>query len=539
MKNTKQQFNKITALYCRLSRDDDFEGDSMSIQNQKNMLKRYADENGHTNCQYFVDDGVSGTTFEREGFQSMIAEIENGKVGTVIVKDLSRLGREYLQTGYYTEIMFPKYDVRFIAVNDNVDSNNGDNEFAPFKNIINEWYARDISRKIRSAYKTKALKGEFTGWRAPYGYMKSPEDRHKLIPDEHAPMVKRIFQMALNGKSCDNIATILKREHIPKPSAYFRDKHGILCLDKRVKYPYDWVATTIRHILINEAYIGNIVSMKQTTKSFKDKKVIDCPKEEWIRIKNAHEPLIDEDTFYTVQKRISVRKPKYELNPNNIFRGLLRCGECGKNIIFRDKNRGNNQPKYCCNTYVKYGKEVCSSHIITANVLKSIVLDDINRHISLSNKDKEKYIAHLIEQSNSGLNGEKSACQKEMQKIQQRLDELNIILNNLYEDKVFNRISKERYAAVSASLETEEKQLKERYNEIQTNLSNYKQQSQSAQDFADLIEQYSPITELDEILINTLIEKIIIHEKIIENGKKVMPIEIYYRFIGNVGEYIS
>ena len=195
----KQQFNKITALYCRLSRDDEYSGDSMSIQTQKAMLKHYADENGLVNCQYFVDDGVSGTTFERKGFQSMIAEIENGKIGTVIVKDLSRLGREYLQTGYYTEIMFPKYDVRFIAVNDNVDSNNGDNEFAPFKNIINEWYAKDISRKVRSAYKTKALKGEFTGVRAPYGYMKSPEDKHKLIPDEHAPIVQRMFKMALSS----------------------------------------------------------------------------------------------------------------------------------------------------------------------------------------------------------------------------------------------------------------------------------------------------------------------------------------------------
>lgn len=535
MKNTKQQFNKITALYCRLSRDDEYSGDSMSIQNQKAMLKRYADDNGHSNCKYFVDDGVSGTTFEREGFQAMIAEIENGKVGTVIVKDLSRLGREYLQTGYYTEIMFPKYDVRFIAVNDNVDSENGDNEFAPFKNIINEWYARDISRKVRSAYKTKALNGEFTGCRAPYGYMKSPDDKHKLIPDEYAPVVQRIFKMALEGIPCGTIASTLKNEHIPTPKAYVRDKDGILTVNKSVKYPYSWFQTTVKDILENEVYIGNMVSQKHTSKSFKDKRLIERPKDEWIRIENTHEPLIDKDTFYTVQKRISVKKPKVQPNPDNVFRGLIICGECGKHIVYKKENCVNKTPKYQCNLYMKRGKRYCTGHSIEASSLKAIVLEDINRHIALSNNDKEKYIAYLIKQADSGINGEKSSYQKEIQKIQQRLDELNVILQNLYEDKVFKRISDERHAALSTSLEKEENQLKERYNEIQTNLSKFTQQTKSACDFADLIEQYSPITKLDEVLLNTLIEKIIIHEQADEDGNKVMPIEIYYRFIGKVG----
>ena len=535
MKQTKQQFNKITALYCRLSRDDDFSGDSMSIQTQKAMLQHYADENGHTNCKYFVDDGVSGTTFERKGFQEMIAEIENGKIGTVIVKDLSRLGREYLQTGYYTEIMFPKYDVRFIAVNDNVDSNNGDNEFAPFKNIINEWYAKDISRKIRSAYKTKAIKGEFTGVRAPYGYRKSPEDKHKLIPDEHAPIVKRMFKMALEGKSCGAIATILKNERIPTPGVYIRNKDGILCENKRVKYPYGWLQSTVRDILTNEVYIGNIVSQRYTSKSFKDKRLVERPKDEWIRVENTHEPLVDKDTFYTVLKRVSIKKPQNKLNPGNILRGLVFCGECGSSMVYKKENSIAGTAKYQCNLYVHRGKGSCTIHSITADDLKAIVLEDINRHITLSSEDKERYIAHLIKQSDSELNGEKSSYQKELQKIKQRLDELNVILQNLYEDKVFKRISEERYASMSASLEKEETQLKERYNEIQTKLSQYTQQSKSAQDFADLIEQYSPITELDAVLLNTLIEKIIIHEQTDADGNKVMPIEIYYRFIGKVG----
>ncbi len=535
MKQSKQQFNKITALYCRLSRDDEYSGDSMSIQTQKAMLKHYADEHGFGNCQYFVDDGWSGTNFQRPQFQMMIEDIENGNVDTVIVKDLSRLGREYLQTGYYTEIFFPQHDVRFIAVNDNVDSNIGDNEFAPFKNIINEWYARDISRKIRSAYRIKALNGQFTGNRAPYGYMKSPEDKYKLIPDENAPIVQRMYRMALEGKSCGAIATVLKNERIPTPGVYTRNKDGVLCENKRVKYPYGWMQSTVRDILVNEVYIGNTVSQKHMTKSFKDKRLVARPEKDWIRVENTHEPLVDRDTFYTVLKRVSVKRPQNKLNPGNILRGLVFCGECGSSMVYKKENSAAGTAKYQCNLYVHRGKGSCTIHSITADDLKTIVLEDINRHITLSKEDKAAYIEQLINRSDSELNGEKASYQKELQKIKQRLDELNVILQNLYEDKVFKRISEERYSAMSASLEKEEMQLKERYNKINDNLSQHTQQSRSAQDFADLIEQYSPITELDAILLNTLIEKIIIHEHTDEDGNKVMPIEIYYRFIGNVG----
>ena len=535
MKQSKQQFNKITALYCRLSRDDEYSGDSMSIQTQKAMLKHYADEHGFGNCQYFVDDGWSGTNYNRPDFQRLLSEIEAGRVDTIIVKDLSRLGREYLQTGYYTEIFFPQHDVRFIAVNDNVDSDNGDNEFAPFKNIINEWYARDVSRKVRSAYRTKALNGQFTGVRAPYGYMKSPEDKHKLIPDEHAPIVQRMYRMALEGKSCGAIATVLKNERIPTPGVYTRNKDGALCENKRVKYPYGWMQSTVRDILVNEVYIGNTVSQKHMTKSFKDKRLVARPEKDWIRVENTHEPLVDKDTFYTVLKRVSVKRPQNKLNPGNILRGLVFCGECGSSMVYKKENSVAGTAKYQCNLYVHRGKGSCTIHSITADDLKAIVLEDINRHITLSKEDKTAYIEQLINRSDSELNGEKASYQKELQKIKQRLDELNVILQNLYEDKVFKRISEERYSAMSASLEKEEMQLKERYNKINDDLSQHTQQSRSAQDFADLIEQYSPITELDAVLLNTLIEKIIIHEHTDEDGNKVMPIEIYYRFIGNVG----
>lgn len=420
-----------------------------------------------------------------------------------------------------------------------MDSNIGDNEFAPFKNIINEWYARDISRKIRSAYRTKALNGQFTGNRAPYGYMKSPEDKHKLIPDEHAPIVQRMYRMALEGESCGAIATALKNERIPTPGVYTRNKDGVLCENKRVKYPYGWMRSTVRDILVNEVYIGNTVSQKHMPKSFKDKRLMARPEKDWIRVENTHEPLVDRDTFYTVLKRVSVKRPQNKLNPGNILRGLVFCGECGSSMVYKKENSVAGTAKYQCNLYVHRGKGSCTIHSITADDLKAIVLEDINRHITLSKEDKAAYIEQLINRSDSELNDEKASYQKELQKIKQRLNELNIILQNLYEDKVFKRISEERYSAMSASLEKEEMQLKERYNKINDNLSQYTQQSRSAQDFADLIEQYSPITELDAVLLNTLIEKIIIHEHTDDDGNKVMPIEIYYRFIGNVGTALN
>ncbi len=347
--------------------------------------------------------------------------------------------------------------------------------------------------------------------RAPYGYKKSPENKHKLIPDEHAPIVQRMYRMAMEGKSCGVIANILKKESIPTPGAYLRDKDGILRKDERVKYPYDWIQSTVRDVLMKEVYIGNIVSLRYTSKSFKDKRLVQRPEEDWIKVENTHEPLIDEETFYTVQKRISIKRPKYKPNPENIFRGLLFCGECGSSLVYKRENCKTGTAKYNCNLHVHRGKKYCTTHTVKAEDLKTIVTGDINHHILLSKKDKNAYIQQLVCQSDSKLNGEKILYQKEMNKISQRLDELNVLLQSMYEDKVFKRISEERYSSMSSNFEKEETELKERYNEIKTKLSQYTQQNKSAKDFADLIEQYTPIKELDEILLNTLIKKIIVH----------------------------
>ncbi len=528
--NKKQQFNKITALYCRLSRDDDFEGDSMSIQNQKAMLKRFADENGHINCEYFIDDGISGTTFERKGFQDMIAGIENGRIGTVIVKDLSRLGREYLQTGYYTEIMFPKYDVRFIAVNDNVDSNNGDNEFAPFKNIINEWYARDISRKIRSSFRTKALNGDFFGTIAPYGYMKSPENKHKLIPDEHAPIVQRMFKMALEGMNCNAIARTLKSENIPIPGAYIRDMQGAWH-KTNVKHPYAWCQTTVRFILKNEVYIGTVVNNVTTTKSFKDKTRVKVAENEQIKVENMHEPLVDKDTFYTVQKRIEVKKP-IENNSDSIFRGLLKCGECGANLVFGKACGRRKSHYYRCGYYARY--KDCTPHTVNLNTFAEIILYDINKHINLVKEDKEKYAVQLAELFNSQISGNMQADTKNLKRIENRIDELNVLIQKIYEDKTFGRITEGIYSAMYRNMSGELSSLQEEKGKYESAVQEQSASEKSIADFVSLIEQYSPVKELDEVLLNNLIEKIVVHERRIVDGETIMPIEIYYRFVGKV-----
>ena len=280
----------------------------MSIQTQKAMLGQYAKEHGLANCQFFVDDGYSGTNFNRPDFQRMLALVEEDNVAVVCVKDLSRLGRNYLQTGLYTEVVFPEHNTRFIAINDNVDSDAGDNEFAPFRNILNEWYSKDCSKKIRSAYRAKAIKGEFTGPVAPYGYQRDPADKHHLIPDERAPIIQRMFRLALEGKTCCMIAMILQREKVLTPQAYEMVHAGRYFSEERENNPYAWTTPSVKALLSNPVYTGNMVSQRATSRSYKDKRVVFRPKDEWITVENTHEPLVDKVTFDTVQERLKIKR---------------------------------------------------------------------------------------------------------------------------------------------------------------------------------------------------------------------------------------
>ena len=538
MKKLKQQV-RITALYCRLSRDDEFSGDSMSIQTQKAMLERYAADQGFANCSFFVDDGYSGTNYNRPDFQRLLALVEEGKVGTIIVKDLSRLGRDYLQTGYYRDVVFPEHDTRFIAINDNVDTATGDNEFAPFKDIINEWYAKDCSRKVRSAYRTKALNGEYTAPYAPFGYQKDPADKHHLIPDERAPIVKRMFQMALEGKTCFAIAKTLEEEQIPTPRAYVMQETGKYATGERERHPYAWSKITVNHVLSNPIYLGKMVSQKSQTKSFKDKRIVARPEEEWIVVEGTHQALIDQETFDTVQERLKVKKPVNWPNENNIFRGLLVCGGCQTRMVF-SSTRGYNDGRkslgsYCCNKHRRYGGNECSGHYISIEAVTGIVLEDIRRHTYLAATDKDKYVEYLMHLSEHEQNGERESWKKESAQCERRIAELDAILKKLYEDRVFGVIPVERYASMSADYEAEVKKLKDRHLELQSMMQSIKEHSLNANDFANLVEQYADITKLDAELLNVLIEKIIVHEKEEIDGETVMKLDIYYRFIGKVG----
>lgn len=534
MRKSKQQV-RITALYCRLSRDDEYSGDSVSIQTQKAMLDRYAREQGFTNCQFFVDDGYSGTNYNRPDFQRLLALVEDGKVGIIIVKDLSRLGRDYLQTGYYRDVVFPEHDTRFIAINDNVDSANGDNEFAPFKDIINEWYAKDCSRKVRSAFRTKALNGEYTGGYPAYGYCKDPEDRHHLIPDEHAPIVQRMFRMALEGTTCFHIAKTLEAEQIPTPRAYLMDEFGKYKANERVRHPYAWAKTTVYQILSNPIYLGKLVSQRYTTKSFKDKRIVPRPEEDWISVEGTHEPLIDQDTFDIVQRRIEIKQPASWANSNNIFRGLLICGGCNTRMVFSSRTGRRSVGHFCCNKHRRYGGTECSSHYITLEQVSELLLCDIRTHASLAAADTDRYVERLMNLSEQNWNGEKASFQKEADRCQRRISELDAILKRLYEDRVFGKISDERYAALSADYEAEETKLRNRHNELQNLLSGYAKQSKTAMEFAKLVEAYTDITEVNEELLHTLVDKIVVHEKEVVDGEITMQVDIYYRFIGKVG----
>ena len=539
MKKLKQQV-RITALYCRLSRDDEFSGDSMSIQTQRAMLDRYAKENGFTNTMTFVDDGYSGTNFERPDFKRMIALVEEGKIGTVIVKDLSRFGRNYLQVGFYTEVLFRDKDVRFIAISNGVDSDvQGSNEFAPFLNIMNEWYARDGSRKVRAAYRTKALNGEYTAPYAPFGYQKDPENKHHLIPDERAPIVKKMFQMALEGTSCFLIAKSLEQDEVLTPRAYVMQNYGKYATDERERNPYAWTKISVNKILTNPVYLGKIVGQKSHTKSFKDKRIVPTSRDEWVVVENTHEALIDQATFDTVQERLKVKKPVSWPSPVNIFRGLLICNDCHHRLVFSSTSRRSNRKSadsYCCDKHRRYGGNECSGHYITIETVSDIVLSDIRRHAALAVSDIEQYIerlSHISEQE--CVNGLESLKQ-EADRCQRRISDLDTILKKLYEDRVFNVIPVERYAAMSSGYEAEAAKLKERYEEIQRKMESCHERSHGAEEFAQLIKQYVNITELNEELLNTLIEKIMVHEKEDVDGETIMQLDIYYRFIGKIAD---
>lgn len=543
IKNNKKYYygGDVTALYCRLSKDDEQIGDSNSIVHQKEILAKYAKEHGFVNFEFYVDDGYSGTNFNRPDFQRMMADAEEGKISTVIVKDMSRFGRDYIMVGYYTEIYFSNLDIRFIAINDNVDSNiQTENDLTPFKNVFNEWYARDTSKKIRAVFKAKGNSGKHLTTNPPFGYKKDPNDKDKwIIDDEAAATVRRIFQMYVDGYRISEIGHKLTEEKVETPILYYMNR-GIKT-NARSEYPEIWDLMSIKYILSQTAYAGHTVNFQTAVKSYKTKKQIRLPKENWIIYRNTQEPIIDEKTFETVQQMRKVKRARTKYNEPNMFSGLLYCADCGNHLTIQRVARNRKMDNFSCATYRKKKKGLCSCHRILVSDLETIVKEDLQ-------KVCEYVFLHEKEFTDEYLSGSKRETVKfqaktkaELKRLSERQEEIGKIIRKLYEDNVNGRITDERFDFLAKSYEDEGVDLKTRIQELQIALSTSVQDEERLSKFLKVVKSYTKIEELTPEILNSFIEKIYIGETEKYDGRKMQEVEIIYKFVGaiNLPQYNS
>ena len=523
---------EITALYCRLSQDDKQEGDSNSIINQKKILKKYALDRGYTNIQFYIDDGVSGTTFNRAGFQSMIADVETGKVKRVIVKDMSRLGRDYLQVGMYTEIFFPEHDVHFIAVNDGVDSNQEDNEFTPFRNIINEWYAKDTSKKIRAVKRSKGMAGEHIGSHPPYGYMKNPENKKEWIIDEEAAeVVREIFRLCVGGYGPTQIANILTERKILCPTYYALEKGGkprtALPADK-----YTWNGPVVAKILDRMDYLGHTVNFKTHVKSYKVHKTIYNSPDQWKVFEGTHEAIIDKETFEIVQKiRAGKRRPT-RMGEMPMFSGLLYCADCGRKLSFHRKaDEPAEKHHYLCENY-RSNTANCTMHYIRNVVVERIVLENLKEVIQYVSNYEDEFVRMIMDSDMRQRNRELSQKKKRLAEIQKRIGELDTIFQRIYEDNIIGKLSDERFMKMSKGYEDEQHTLQTEADEIQSELQQEEKKSVDVKRFLAIVKKYTDLTELTPEILREFIDKIIVHAPDKSSGRRLQEIEIIYNHIG-------
>lgn len=527
----------IDALYCRLSRDDGVEGDSNSISNQKRLLQKYCKENNFSNPRFYVDDGYTGTNFNRPGFQKLLEDIDLGFVSTVIVKDMSRLGRDYLQVGYYTDTYFPDRNIRFIAVNDGVDSAEGENELAPFRNVMNEMYARDVSRKVRSAHRIRGNSGEPLA-QPPYGYMKSPENKKKWIIDpEAATVVRDIFQMALEGKGNDTIAHILQNQEILIPMAYWREK-GLPRGGKVVQpNPYKWSKSTVDKILSQQEYCGDIVNFKTYSKSFKQKARLKNPEENWVIFKNVHEPIIDRDVWEQVQKltaNTKRRSPKPENGPKNMFADFLYCADCGSKLWFHI-NSINGIHFFSCSNYTKDYRGSCPQrHYLRADAIQEVVTMGLRRMALFLQDDEETFAQLLADKTNADMISEQKHLEAEIQKATMRSEDVLRLYEKIYEDNATGKVSDEWFMQLSHKYEVERMELKQKIQGWKQRLVELSTMKQNKDNFIAAVRKFMEMDRLTPALLHELIDRIEVHEAQGVGKNRTQHIVIYYRFVGYV-----
>ena len=534
-KRTKNVTEQWTALYCRLSCDDDLAGDSNSIKNQKMLLKQYADEHRLKNIRYYVDDGFSGSNFDRPDFKRMLTDIDDGLIATVIVKDMSRFGRDHILVGYYTKYYLPEADVRFIAIYDQVDSEtNPDDDITPFKNILNEMYAKDCSRKIKAVVKAKGNSGKHISYLPPLGYMKDPNNKENwIIEEKGAEIVKEIFNLCVKGYGPSQIARILTERKIDTPVVHFH-KYKLPTSLKLKEESEIWNPKTIAGILENMEYLGHTVNFKFYKKSYKSKRRINAPKEDWVIFENTQKPIIDKETFDIVQKIRESRRRPTEMGEMSVLSGILYCADCGQKMYLCRCTTMKQAEYFNCSSYRKKKKRTCSSHQITVHAVEEMIKNDLQFTIRYANENKEKFLSILTSRSEAKSKRELKASLKEIEESEARIKTLDKIIQSLYEDKVSGNISEERYLKMSENYENEQRLLVEKVNLLKKDIEKSKSKSDDISKFVSLVDKYSDFEELTPEILRAFIDKVLIYEKQKIDGYYKHTIEIIYNFIGAV-----
>lgn len=530
---------KYTILYGRLSQEDERLGESNSIHNQKLFLEKYAADSGLDNTLFLADDGYSGTNFERPSWKKIIAMIERDEVATLIVKDLSRLGREYLQVGQYTELYFPEKGVRFIAVNDGVDSLvASSNDFNPIRNWANELHAKDTSKKVRSVKRMQAERGERLGGKAPYGYKARDDDSKRLAVDEKAaPVVRHIFELCAAGKGPSQIARILTGEQTVNPSNYYYQKTGVAITNLDTTRPCVWNQDTVKKMLCNPVYIGHTLSLQKTTISYKNKKAIYNPESEQVLVKNTHEPLIAQEQWEIVQEvRSHKRRAPKRMEEPGLFAGLVYCADCGQYMVLaRTEKMREDQYYFRCSTYGKHGKTACTPHQIREVDLKQVVLDDLRRVTHFARLKERQFAAYINQKNTLELRREMNSLQKELDAMRRRSGELSALFKRLYEDNVLGRVTNEQFRMLSADYNAEQKTMEIAIPEKEARLEKLKASAANVDAFIEKAKRYTTIDELTPELLRLFIQRIEIGERSAKHSRSAsQSIKIVYRDIGAV-----